>query len=258
MLRKALYFAVLAILGTVVTGCVSLEGRKGTLSGTVTDSKTNSALDKVQVTVGDKSGITDSNGEYRIEGLEVKNYKVTAKKSRYEEYSSEVEIKEGENIHNINLTLATLGINAQISDCGGFDTVPEGFRLQQKVSQCRYERLIWRYDQGSQTVKFLNKNVLLNCCGERSITVTLNEETNVYIIDEIDEIESKRGARCKCSCSFDFKIDLPNIPSGTIEVELYRHVTDQGPRSIVWKGELDLGNGEGDELVKEYPGLCIR
>ena len=96
----------------------------------------------------------------------------------------------------------------------------------------------------------MNKDVWLNCCGERSITCSIDEETDTYIIDEVDEPGSD-GGRCLCLCFIDFKVDLPNISFGTINLELYRHITDSGSRTIVWEGELDLGEGEGNELIAE-------
>lgn len=152
--------------------------------------------------------------------------------------------------------IGNLGVNAQISDCGGFDTEKHELSSQAtEDSLCSNERLIWQYDQESHTVKFLNKDVWLNCCGEHSITSTVDEKTGMYIIEEIDSPEFGMG-RCHCMCFFDFKINLPNIESGALNIELYRHVTDEGVRTMIWKGELDLNNGEGDELIRENIGWC--
>ena len=126
-----------------------------------------------------------------------------------------------------------LGANAQISSC------------EQSFSQ--KEMLIWHYDQEMQTLKFLNKNVELNCCGKLFISISKNEETNTYFINEIDKHEI---GRCLCNCIYDIKIDLPNIAEKCFNLKVNRHITDEGTRSIIWEGELNLQQGSGKVLIK--------
>jgi hypothetical protein len=145
-----------------------------------------------------------------------------------------------------------IGTNAQISECGGFQAEHKHARTQE-VS-CSDERLIWRYDQDSHIVYFLNQDVWLNCCGEHTITVSFEKDSGGYAIREIDAPES--GLRCHCMCFFDFRIELPDIPPGTISVQLYRHVTDEGRQWLLWQGILDLNQGNGDELIREDVGWC--
>jgi hypothetical protein len=149
-----------------------------------------------------------------------------------------------------------LSMNVQISDCGGFDAEQRNEKARLTNDPlCGDERLIWSYDPASQTIQFLNTNVWLNCCGDRTITVTLNEETNTYIISETDAPASG-SARCRCMCFFDFKVDVPHIVSETITVALSRHITDEGRQWIVWTGTLDLREQEGKILIQENVGWC--
>lgn len=150
-----------------------------------------------------------------------------------------------------------LGDNADISDCGGFVSAQPADLREKQVEEdfCKDERLIWSYNSESRTVSFFNKDVFLNCCGRHSITVVRNKETGVYILEETDRPEPG-GVRCGCMCFFDFKIDLPDVAGGIIEVQLYRHVTDNDPRWIVWEGTLDLDQGAGDQIVREDVGYC--
>ncbi|MCP4352217.1 MAG: hypothetical protein GY795_42705 [Desulfobacterales bacterium] len=146
-----------------------------------------------------------------------------------------------------------VGKNATISDCGGFDTKTD-FKADE---ECGDEALIWQYDNESETVSFLNKNAWLNCCGDHSVAILFNEETNVYEIRETDK-PLNGSARCPCMCFFDFKTDLPNITSNTIKVKLFRHVTDSAEHpQIVWEGELDLTKGQGTELIEANVGWCF-
>jgi len=149
-----------------------------------------------------------------------------------------------------------IGNGAQVSGCGGFDGLNREYVSQSvQNDDCTGERLLWKYDPESQLVRFLNQNVWLNCCGDHSIVISMNEETGVYIIDEIDQPEPNSG-RCHCMCFYDYAADLPDITIGKIKVELYRYSTDQEPRFMVWDGLLDLSEGEGDELIDENVGYC--
>ena len=161
-----------------------------------------------------------------------------------------------------------LGRNARVSNCGGFDMATT--RDGTDDEYCRDERLIWQYDEGSQTASFLNKNVSLNCCGEHSVTVSLDKETGVYEISETDKPIGGMG-RCSCLCFFDFGIDLPDIISETVRIKLSRLVIDYmypysmweypdsekiESYSAMWEGELDLSGYEGDVLISENGGYC--
>jgi hypothetical protein len=57
-------------------------------------------------------------------------------------------------------------------------------------------------------------------------------------------------------CFFDFSIDLPDMQSAPIVVELYRHVTDEGPEWMVWQGSLDLSQETGEIVIQKDVGWC--
>jgi hypothetical protein len=150
-----------------------------------------------------------------------------------------------------------LGINAQISECGGFQTKRKHTRMEDK--DCSDERLVWHYDQNSHTVVFLNRDVWLNCCGEHTITITFQDDPGVFVIHEIDapvSISASETSRCLCMCFFAFQIKLPDIPPDTISVQLYRYITDNNEsQRLVWQGKLDLKQGNGDELIQANVGV---
>lgn len=146
-----------------------------------------------------------------------------------------------------------IGSNTKISECGGFQSKHKQTRTEDEY--CSAERLIWSYNQDAHTVLFLNQDVWLNCCGEHTMSIVFNEDTEVYEIHETDKPVSGKG-RCLCLCFFDFQIELPQIPSGVISVQLHRHVTDEGPQQLIWQGALDLSQGNGDVVIQEEVGWC--
>jgi hypothetical protein len=147
-----------------------------------------------------------------------------------------------------------VGTNPRVSGCDGFDTMQSRFiNQQEEFYDCRDERLLWQYNEASQIVHFLNKDVWLNCCGEHSISISMDVETGKYTIVETDDPLDGDG-RCSCMCFFDFAIDLNNPTTilDTIYVTLIRVI--DGHEDIVWEGELILSNSEGDELIEGNVG----
>lgn len=150
--------------------------------------------------------------------------------------------------------IGKLGINPSVSECGGFAAEGKTLQSQQtKNDLCSDERLLWQYDPNSRIVTFLNENVWLNCCGEHSITITLDEATGNYLIHEKD---APGESRCLCMCFFDFSIGLSDMPPESIVAELYRHITDDGPEWLVWQGTLDLSQKTGESVIQKDVGWC--
>ncbi|GEM_PF-4450469 len=151
-----------------------------------------------------------------------------------------------------------ISTGGKVSECGGFAAKETVFATEDP--NCRDERFIWSYDEASQTVTFLDENVHLNCCGNRSASISLNEKTGVYEIYETDRPEMSDDGnpiRCRCMCFFDFQLELTDVAPGTINVEVFRAVAENKESlSDVWKGALDLGREDGFELVKENVGWC--
>ncbi len=145
-----------------------------------------------------------------------------------------------------------IGENGAISECGGFKSdapVPMNDDYYDETPFCKDEYLVWQYDESSKTVTFTDTNVLLNCCGRHYIE--LLKDGSVYEIKETDKPE-KFGARCSCSCMFDFRIELSNVEEDTMELRITLDVTDDDePRKTVWSGAIDLSAGQGQELIKD-------
>lgn len=101
--------------------------------------------------------------------------------------------------------------NPQISGCGGFTgdtekrTVNSIPFLCDPETYCDAEKLLWLYEESTQTLKVMNTRVLLNCCGDHEITAVDNN--NVIIISENDQPEGGTG-RCYCMCVYDFYIEI--------------------------------------------------
>ena len=151
--------------------------------------------------------------------------------------------------------IGKLEVNPKVSECGGFEPagkVPSS--RQTDVGDCRDELLHWSYDSNARTVTFLNKNVRLNCCGERSVGITMDEATGRYAIRESDTPLGE--GRCLCTCFFDFSVGLSNISAQPIDVELYRHVTDSGPEQHIWQGTLNLQQGSGEIVTQKDIAVC--
>jgi hypothetical protein len=156
-----------------------------------------------------------------------------------------------------NFSSISVGANPVVSDCDHFNTVPnKSFSQKEEIESCRDERLFWQYDEESQTVYFLNKNVWLNCCGVHSISIFLDKETGDFEIEETDD-PLNGTQRCLCMCFYDFEIDL--IDSKTISDTIYVMLTRviDGHEDKIWDGDLVLSVGEGDELIEENVGDCL-
>lgn len=142
-----------------------------------------------------------------------------------------------------------------VSECGGFvnKSGSPGAKIDPPVADpttyCDAERLLWVYDAASQSLGLSNTRVLLNCCGDHTITVV--EENGTYVINEKDAPEAAAGgARCNCMCVFDYTISVEPIPAGSLPIRLVLDVTDSGmPPKVVYEGSLDLSKGSGEIVI---------
>lgn len=169
-----------------------------------------------------------------------------------------------------------------VSECGGFraelsrkaddfgaDEVPvpgtDAAPGDEQVSEyCAAERLDYTYDALTGALKLTNARVMLNCCGEHSVTLEKKADGS-YELREVDSPElvdiggEQQAARCHCMCPFDFDLQAENIPVGTIEITIVREVTDSDtPQQEVFTGKLDLSQASGSAVVDGEPviGFC--
>ena len=140
--------------------------------------------------------------------------------------------------------------NSVVSDCGGFEAGNRG-----PVGYCDAEKLMWAYDASTGTLSLLDARVMLNCCGEHSFDVYYDATTGKYEGWEIDapEMIGTEPSRCNCSCVFDFRTEIVDVQSSTIELVLMRHETDQGAAQQVWSGTLELTAGSGEVILDDQP-----
>lgn len=132
-----------------------------------------------------------------------------------------------------------------VSECGGFAASAD-----RALGYCDAEVLGWSYDAAALALTLANERVLLNCCGDRSITVA--QQGSTLVITETDAPEAATGSRCLCQCVFDFAVTLGGIAAGTYDFQLVRDVKDDagGPR-VVSTGKLDLAQGAGQVIVEQ-------
>lgn len=146
--------------------------------------------------------------------------------------------------------LHPLTYQAALSDCGGLDVTVE-------ISEyCNAEILSWDYDPATKVFVFSDNRILLNCCGEHDMSIEL--EDGVYTITEYDSpliIPGQEESRCNCMCSFDYEIEVQNMPAEEIQVRLLRDVSDsdQWNNTLVWEGTLDLTDESGDIVIDDEP-----
>ncbi len=136
------------------------------------------------------------------------------------------------------------------SACGGF-AAQTSSTVWAVGDYCDAEMFYWEYDSAAQSLSLANERILLNCCGEHSMTVV--EEDGVYVVTERDAPEFS-DARCGCMCVFDFSVDVQGIPLGTIPIRVVRNVTDNedGPE-VVLEESIDLGEGSGAFVIDPIP-----
>ncbi|HUT64372.1 MAG TPA: hypothetical protein VMZ04_10495 [Anaerolineae bacterium] len=145
-----------------------------------------------------------------------------------------------------------ISINAsKISECGGFTSAVK--RMDTGIpftidpsTYCNAERLHWLYDENTRTLSVLNSRILLNCCGDHTITAAL--EKGVLVIAEDDQPEGGTG-RCKCVCVFDFFVEITGIFPGIITLKLDLTVDDTTVTK--WEGKIDLGKGNGEIIIDD-------
>lgn len=137
------------------------------------------------------------------------------------------------------------GATFAVSDCGGFAEAPTPTYSDHEY--CDAELLRWSYDPASRQLELFDSRAVLNCCGDREVTV---EQTDSgLIVTETDAPEAGAG-RCDCLCVFDFSITVDGVAPGALPVQIERVVTDGGTERL-FDGTLDLTEGAGEAVLDE-------
>lgn len=136
----------------------------------------------------------------------------------------------------------------RISGCGGFET-GGGSLFDAPADYCAAEVLHWLYEPATQTLKIADARILLNCCGDHSMS--MERDGGVYVFTEMDAPEGGWG-RCACMCVFDYTVTVRGIPEELITFRIDRDVTDdQDPKATVFENQLDLTLGSGFLIIDE-------
>ena len=142
-----------------------------------------------------------------------------------------------------------IGLNPAYSACGGF----EAPRLIPPLPAGEY--LDWTWDESSGKLSLTNRSTCLNCCGDHSMSVYLQD--GIYVLHEVDK-PAVEGGRYFCNCLFDFAIEVPSVAAGVIGVVVLREVTDAGGiPETVWQGTIDLSALSGSIAIDSEPSECI-
>ncbi|MDI1446123.1 hypothetical protein [Polyangium sp. 6x1] len=149
---------------------------------------------------------------------------------------------------------SSLDVSPSISTCGGFLGSSEGAKIPPSpapATYCEAERLLWNYDPETRTLGLLDARIQLNCCGEHSLAVAV--ENGVHVVTQTDapeKLETGDEARCGCMCVFDYAADIKPVESSTISLRIMRNVTDdEPPVTLVWEGMVDLTAGSGEVVL---------
>lgn len=139
--------------------------------------------------------------------------------------------------------------NAFVSECGGFQANEKASAgsipfTRDITTYSDSERLQWQYEPKSKTLKLMNSRISLNCCGVRTITAA--REDGTIVICENDQPE-EGGGRCRCTCVFDFYIEVAGVAPKTQPVSLSLTIDDTTTEK--WTGSIDLSEGSGEVVI---------
>ncbi|MFO0592354.1 MAG: hypothetical protein U0441_32715 [Polyangiaceae bacterium] len=146
---------------------------------------------------------------------------------------------------------STLTQKSLVSECGGFAKTKVDPPTPDASTYCDAEQLLWVYDAATQSLGLTDARMVLNCCGEHSITVAV-DDAGKYVVSERDAPEDVGGstARCNCMCVFDFGVSVEPVPAGSIDVRVVLDVTDSGEaEKVVYEGSIDLSQGSGAIVI---------
>lgn len=103
----------------------------GTLTGTVTDTRTGEELPGVNIFIPDleRGGVTNRDGEYRIESIPVGDYRVTFSFIGYSRQDIDVSISTGTNTRNVELGQDLIGLD---------DIVVTGQQIERQARSVAY------------------------------------------------------------------------------------------------------------------------
>jgi hypothetical protein len=146
-----------------------------------------------------------------------------------------------------------LAENAKVSGCGGFkdEAFAISFKDETELDAKCDQQIIWKYDEQSEVLSILNKNVSLNCCGEHAVIIEKNH-SNSYDFIMIDN--SAGGGRCMCVCLYDYAADIKNISGKSVKLSIYIDTEEKKERQLFWEGDIDLTEKSGTIKVVEITG----
>lgn len=133
--------------------------------------------------------------------------------------------------------------SSEVSDCGGFQRSLNLTQSDVSTNYCSAETLLWTFNKANQELILTNNRILLNCCGNRKVEVS--EEEDLFVIKEIDTPSGSKG-RCKCSCVYDFRTTLKEINEEPLSIRIVRMISDiENREKTIFEGKIDLRLGKG-------------
>jgi hypothetical protein len=195
----------------------------GTLAGMVTDSETSmDPTSEVTISCGSQS-VTSTDGTYIIRDLEPGDYTVTASADGYQNYSADLTIAEGNNVHNINLVPASSETGTVTGTIEDETTgVQPSYMVTITLNGVELNRMSGDYT--FEDVPYGTYTLTATCYEyeDYSATVTLESETLTHNIVLTPESGSSSGQIASLemywalsSADYDLMLETPEIEGDT-------------------------------------------
>lgn len=198
--------------------------QSGTLTGTVTDARTGEEIPGVNIFIPDldRGGVTNLDGEYRIESIPVGEYRVTFSFIGYSRQEVDISISTGTNTRNVELSQDLIGLD---------DVVVTGQQIERQARSVAYS--ISRVT-GEEVTKARETNFVDALAGKVAGVEVQGQSGNIGASTRITirGISSLSGSNQPLFVVDGVPISNSNIVAGTSQDRL--------------TGAVDVGNRGGD------------
>lgn len=179
----------------------SAQQQYGSVSGKVhKNSASGPALSGVSVNCGGKSGTTDGNGNFKIDGIQAGNHEISFSKSGYDGFNNQVTVKTGSNISEGDRWLTEKSPGTQLPNVTGVSVNPASITAGQSATftattDSAASMVILDFIDAGINVKMSGSgttwkaNLQISNAGNRPFTVTAYDKNNKHGIERKDTIQ---------------------------------------------------------------------
>lgn len=228
---KKLYISLLLFLFSASVAFA----QSGTLTGTVTDSRTGEELPGVNIFIPDleRGGVTNQDGEYRIDSIPIGDYRVTFSFIGYSRQEIEISISTGTNTRNVGLGQDLIGLD---------DIVVTGQQIERQARSVAYS--ISRVT-GEEVSKARETNFVDALAGKVAGVEVQGQSGNIGASTRITirGISSLSGSNQPLFVVDGVPISNSNIVAGTSQDRL--------------TGAVDVGNRGGDINADDIEDVTV-